>query len=509
MNRRSLVLAVASVFAAPLAALAEGGNVQIYSTINVDFEGVQTTGASAAGALPPGQLGATPTGVNSPSRSRVTSNSSNIGFRGSNDIGAGLSAIFQIESAIGVDNQATFGSNTASGSAVGGGFATRNTGVGLAGQFGRVFYGQWDTPYKVISGAVDPLYFTGIAYTGAIIGTPGFGIGPVTNGNVTLSADGKSYANAVNASFERRQGNSVQYWSPTFDGLKARVVYSANEGRSTSSSAVTQVNPAIWGFSAEYENGPAYVAWGYERHDDYFGLSAIAPAAQAVPVAALGGQPSALSRDTGNKFVGRYTAGDTQLGVIYERLKYDQTNSLAATTDFKSYARNAYAFTLVQRIGQGMLRALYGPGPGWQVRLGGWWGLQRGRVGGPANYSGLQLQTLRADRPVRVLHAHRQRRTRHLPVCQCGGNRSHCRSRQYRRRPGCAVHLRQDLLKAKQGAILRRLVSAGFTARWLSRRESLFHSARHRPSRCGRRSPPGQFEPGRTGEAEPRRRSTK
>jgi len=182
----------------------------------------------------------------------------------------------------------------------------------------------------------------------------------VTNGNVTLSADGKSYANAANASFERRQGNSVQYWSPTFDGLKARIVYSANEGRSNSSSAVTQVNPAIWGFSAEYENGPAYVAWGYERHDDYFGLGAIAPAAQAVTVAALGGQPSASSRDTGNKLVGRYTAGNTQLGVIYERLEYDQTNSAAADTDFKSYARNAYAFTLVHGIGQGMLRALYG-----------------------------------------------------------------------------------------------------------------------------------------------------
>src|SRR6266478_4489450 len=319
MNRRSLALAVASVFAVPLAALAEGANVQIYSTINVDFEGVQTTGATAAGALPPGQLGATPTGANAPSRSRVTSN----------------------------------GSNTASGSAVGGGFATRNTGVGLAGQFGRVFYGQWDTPYKAISGAVDPLYFTGIAYTGAVIGTPGFGIGPVTNGNVTLSADGKSYANATNASFERRQGNSVQYWSPTLDGLKARIVYSANEGRSTSSSAVTQVNPDIWGFSAEYENGPAYVAWGYERHDDYFGLGAIAPAAQAVPVAALGGQPSASSRDAGNKLVGRYTFGETQLGVIYERLKYDQTSRLAADTDFKSYDRNAYAFTFVQKIGPG------------------------------------------------------------------------------------------------------------------------------------------------------------
>src|SRR5258706_15210756 len=116
----------------------------------------------------------------------------------------------------------------------------------------------------------------------------------------------------------------------------------------------------MWRFRSESEDGTAYVAWGYERHDDYFGLGAIAPAAQAVPVAALGAQPSASSRDTGNKFVGRYTAWNTQLGAIYERLKYDQTSSVAADTDFKSYARNAYAFTLVQKIGQGMLRALYG-----------------------------------------------------------------------------------------------------------------------------------------------------
>src|SRR5258705_12730936 len=110
MHRRSLALAVASVFAVPPAPLAEGADVQIYSTINVDFEGVQTTGATAAGALLPGQPGATPTRVNSPSRSRVTSNPSNIGLRGSNDIGSGLSAIFQIESPISVANQANFSS---------------------------------------------------------------------------------------------------------------------------------------------------------------------------------------------------------------------------------------------------------------------------------------------------------------------------------------------------------------------------------------------------------------
>jgi predicted porin len=360
MNTRSLALTVISVVAVPLSALAQGGNVQLYGTLNVDFENVQTSGATAAGALPAGQLGTTPTGVNSPSRDRVTSNSSNIGFKGVEDLGGGLSVTFQVESAVGIDNQATFGANTASGSAIGGGFATRNTNVGLVGPFGTVFYGQWDTPYKAISGAVDPLYFTGIAYTGAIIGTPGFGIGPVTNGNVTLSTDGRSYANGVNASFERRQGNSVQYWSPNFSGLKARIVYSANEGKSSNSPGVTQVNPTLLGLSAEFETASVYVAWGYERHADYFGLGAIAPAAQAVTVAAVGGVPSASSRDTGNKFVGRYTLGNTQVGVIYERLKYDQANSAATVTAFKSYDRNAYAVTLMQKMGPGTLRALYG-----------------------------------------------------------------------------------------------------------------------------------------------------
>src|SRR4029077_8665248 len=143
-------LAVASAIAAPLSVQAQSSSVQIYGTINVDYEAVQAGGASPAAALAPGQLGAAPTGVNVPWRDRVTSNSSNIGFRGVEDLGGGLKAIFQIESAIGFDNQATFGTNTANGTATGGGFATRNTNVGLSGNWGTVFAGQWDTPYKVL-----------------------------------------------------------------------------------------------------------------------------------------------------------------------------------------------------------------------------------------------------------------------------------------------------------------------------------------------------------------------
>ena len=91
MNSRVLAAAVAFVFAVPLSVLAESGNVQIYGTINADYERVQANGATAAGALASGQLGATPTGVNVPSR---------------------LKAFFQVESAVGFDNQATFGTKT-------------------------------------------------------------------------------------------------------------------------------------------------------------------------------------------------------------------------------------------------------------------------------------------------------------------------------------------------------------------------------------------------------------
>src|SRR5258706_9361572 len=118
--KKARVLASIMVLSTPLSLRAETGNVQIYGTLNVDYEGVEPTGASPAAAHPANQLGATPTGVDVPHRDRVTSNSSNIAVRHAQPLAGGLKVFFQVESAIGWDNQAPFGANTPNGSPLAG-----------------------------------------------------------------------------------------------------------------------------------------------------------------------------------------------------------------------------------------------------------------------------------------------------------------------------------------------------------------------------------------------------
>jgi len=334
-------VALAAAFACGTAHAADG-TTQIYGTLNVDVESVAATGATPAGALPAGALGQVPTGIDVPRRVRVTSNSSNLGFRGGERLGPDLSVFFQVESAVNVDGGGT-------------NIASRNTAVGMETAWGSWRLGQWDTPYKTLSGAVDPMYFTGIAYSGALIGTPGFGVGPTTIGAPATSGDGRTFAAGANASFERRQGNSIQYWSPGLAGFAARFAYSVDENRSSRSPAVTQVDPRIFSGSIEYERGAVYLAYAYEEHSDYFGLDALVPAAQATALTGSG----ASSRDRGEKLVARVKIGGTQVGLLAERLRYAKDGVAAGA--FSRYRRDAAAVTLLQKVGAaGTLRALVG-----------------------------------------------------------------------------------------------------------------------------------------------------
>src|SRR5258706_8645715 len=177
MKLKRIPLAGMGLFAVPAVALAES-TVTIYGTLNADVESVKAEGGS---------------GTKFSSRSRVTSNSSNIGFRGTEDLGQGFGAFFQVESSVNID------SGTSSGF-----WASRNSGVGLrSNDYGQVLLGQWDSPYKFATSRIDPTADTGIAaYSGIMGGT----------GSITARQGGNNFAERT--SFDRRATNVVQYCTP-------------------------------------------------------------------------------------------------------------------------------------------------------------------------------------------------------------------------------------------------------------------------------------------------------
>ena len=85
------------------------------------------------------------------------------------------------------------------------------------------------------------------------------------------------------------------------------------------------------------------------------------PAAQATPVSVTGTAGSASSRDRGQKFIARVKTGGTQVGFMAERLDYSKSREGAAAGAFERYRREAYAVTLLQKVGAaGTIRGLVG-----------------------------------------------------------------------------------------------------------------------------------------------------
>src|SRR6186713_1018355 len=109
MKKKLVAVAVAGVLGAPLAAHAQTANVTLYGRLNVDLEWVK---------------GAQPDGSN-PNVTRLSSNSSRFGIRGTESLGGGLNAIFQIENG---SIRPTTGD--------GGNLAGRDSFVGLSGGWG-------------------------------------------------------------------------------------------------------------------------------------------------------------------------------------------------------------------------------------------------------------------------------------------------------------------------------------------------------------------------------------
>ena len=265
--KKILAVAIASAFAAP--AFAATANVDVYGQINLSVENVDN-------------------GIDDYNR-MVTNNNSFIGFKGSEDLGSGMKAVWQIESNIEMTgNAATSKANTGAENNI---FGTRNTFIGLAGGFGTVIAGTHDTPYKLSTGPLDIFVGTLGDYNG-IFGSAG------ATSNSTL--------------FDLRTGNTIAYLSPNFGGFDVKAAYVMGlEGVE----AVGSDRSSAYSLSGTYKNGPLFATAAYEKHNSVGSTATCMAGATCLT-------EGTLDRDAWKIGAG-YTFGNFKFGAVYESMDGD------------------------------------------------------------------------------------------------------------------------------------------------------------------------------------------
>lgn len=228
MKQKLIAVAVAGAFAAPAIALAQGSTVQIYGTVNAEY-GFAKGSNTATGRTN--------------SWDGLNSGASNLGFKGTEKLGGGMSAFFQCENDIGF-----LGGTSAAGIAnltAANGWCTRNSAIGLKGGFGSFFIGTWDSPLKSAVGSTRMLGETGW------LGVQ----------HMLLSNTG-----GWTGSFSNRNGNSINYHSPNFGGFSFQAQTTSTKAAATTVTAGRKGRTTSLG--GKYAKGPLVVAGGYAVQDD-------------------------------------------------------------------------------------------------------------------------------------------------------------------------------------------------------------------------------------------------
>ena len=207
-------IALALLAATSIAAQAQS-NVTIYGAADATLEGVRASG----------QIN----GADRGTFSRVNSNSSYLGFKGSEDLGNGLKAIFQLETAINIDKADGFK-------------GARNSFVGLNGSQGTLIAGFLTGPTRAAGLLADMnVGNAGVGANTAIIGKPVGGEGAGT--------------------FDTRFANTVAYVSPTFYGLTVTGAYVAGENKSNQGvPAARVINTSGYDVGVTFVGGPVTAA---------------------------------------------------------------------------------------------------------------------------------------------------------------------------------------------------------------------------------------------------------
>ena len=215
MKKNVAALAVLSAVAAVSHAQS---NVSLYGLVDV-FVGEATTKVDVGGTTTKGGPGAS---LNSGGL-----NGSRWGLRGSEDLGGGLKANFQLEAGFSADTGVAAG-----------GF-NRTSKVGLSGGFGSIEMGrQYTHLYQLVDG---------------------FDAQGTSSFSATSALFGPSVLSGLVLAPTIRRDNMVQYTTPDMGGFSAGVQYAFGENGGAGVSAGRVIS-----LSASYANGPAAVQGVYE-----------------------------------------------------------------------------------------------------------------------------------------------------------------------------------------------------------------------------------------------------
>jgi predicted porin len=306
MNKKLVAVAVAGLLAAPLAAQAQTANVTLYGRLNVDMEVI--INAKNDGTSPnPGQK---------ENIYRVNSNSSRLGVRGSESLGGGLSAIFQIESSVAPTN----------GGGLGATLGSRETFAGLQGSWGTFKVGYFLGPYDDIApiwGDV-PTLITGILGTSALWSNTGWG------GN-------SQYGGA----FDDRLANSVRYDTPNIAGFTGSVQLGAGQTGGDAVNTPTTQNAQrrhayALSTNALYSNGPFQGGVAYEVHNNF---------REGLPA-------NPHLQDQGITASANWNFGVVKVAGVFERLVYDIATG-------GNLNRNVWGGSFTWNLGPGQVYGTY------------------------------------------------------------------------------------------------------------------------------------------------------
>lgn len=213
MQKKIIALAIAGL--ASTAAFAQS-NVTIYGRIDTGFQS---------------RLGSSGGLSNVPSKQEIGSgieSGSRIGFKGVEDLGNGLKAIFETEYGIGIDQ-----TNTAASPATSATWTNRHSYVGLTGGFGTAVVGRLDGVRYGVYGQYDPFA------NGTVAGFT----------QITRQVD--------------RADNAVAYISPSFGGFGVVLAYATNIAGAESFG--NRTDHSLETIMLTYDNGPISARLDYEQ----------------------------------------------------------------------------------------------------------------------------------------------------------------------------------------------------------------------------------------------------